>query len=178
MSIQCTICLSNLKHPVCIPCGHLYCSQCLTEHISSSSEDGYNSTCPTCRAQFSIVSPELTCLPKHIHRYITPSIRRVYLDGDTSAVQQLQQKLASSQTQMKRLQQENERLMEYCEKYQDESEVHAEGEAQANIEVERLTRMLRQKSLETQVVRKEASEWKNKHDDLLSKSHTYVFFQI
>lgn len=72
-----------------------------------------------------------------------------------------------------KLQQENERLMEYCEKYQDESEVHAEGEAKANMEVERLTRLLHRKSLETQVIRKEASEWRKKHDDVL---HTYVFF--
>ncbi|KAH7874089.1 uncharacterized protein C8R40DRAFT_1111257 [Lentinula edodes] len=164
MAGQCTICLSNMNDPVCIPCGHLYCSQCLLDCISSSSEDGYNALCPTCRASFPIVSPELTCLPKYVHRYITPSIRRVYLD--TSAVQTLQQKLTASQNQVKNLKKESERLMSFCEKYQNASNVHADGEAKANLEVERLTRLLREQKLATQEAREEVSEWREKHEDL------------
>ncbi|KAJ4474974.1 hypothetical protein J3R30DRAFT_3505645 [Lentinula aciculospora] len=164
MTGQCTICLSNMQDPVCVPCGHLYCSQCLSDYIASSSEDGYNTLCPTCRAPFPIVSPELTCLPKHIHRYITPSIRRVYLDS--SAVQSLQQKLTVSQNQVKNLKKESERLMLFCEKYQNASNVHADGEAKARLEVERLTRLLREQKLETHEVREEAAEWREKYDDM------------
>ncbi|KIK56428.1 hypothetical protein GYMLUDRAFT_76156 [Collybiopsis luxurians FD-317 M1] len=165
MSGQCTICISNLSDPVCIPCGHLYCSQCLSDYISSSSEDGYNSACPTCRAPFSFGS--LTCLPKHVHRFITPSIRRVYLD--TSGVQTLQEKLATSQTQITRLTQESERLMVFCEKYQNAAAVHAEGEAKANLEVERLTRLLRQQKSETAAARRSTSESTEAYDEMQKK---------
>ncbi|KAJ3786783.1 hypothetical protein GGU10DRAFT_163918 [Lentinula aff. detonsa] len=164
MAGQCTICLSEMNDPVCIPCGHLYCSQCLSDYIASSSEDGYTTLCPTCRALFSIVSPELTCLPKHVHRYITPSIRRVYLDS--SAVQSLQQKLVASQNQVRNLKKESERLMLFCEKYQNASDVHADGEAKARLEVERLTRLLREQKLATEEAEEETLEWKERHDDL------------
>ncbi|KAJ3735066.1 hypothetical protein DFJ43DRAFT_1060370 [Lentinula guzmanii] len=164
MAGQCTICLSEMNDPVCIPCGHLYCSQCLSDYIASSSEDGYTTLCPTCRALFSIVSPELTCLPKHVHRYITPSIRRVYLDS--SAVQSLQQKLVTSQNQVRNLKKESERLMLFCEKYQNASDVHADGEAKARLEVERLTRLLREQKLATEEAEEETLEWKERHDDL------------
>ncbi|KAE9405353.1 hypothetical protein BT96DRAFT_1015585 [Gymnopus androsaceus JB14] len=158
---QCIICLSNIKDPVCIPCGHLFCSQCLSDYISSSSQDGYNSQCPTCRSSFPIVSPELTCLPKHFHRYITPSMRRVYLDSN--ATQALQQKLTASQTQVKKLHLENSRLMDSCERYMHTSRVHAEGETKAALEVERLTIALREQKLATRKAQEEASEWKGKH---------------
>ncbi|KAJ3717869.1 hypothetical protein C8R42DRAFT_630158 [Lentinula raphanica] len=176
MTGQCSICLSDWKDPVCIPCGHLYCSPCLLDYIASSSEDGYTTICPTCRAVFPIVSPELTCLPKHVHRYITPSIRRVYLDN--TAVQSLQQKLATSQNQVKNLQKESERLMLFCEKYQNAAEVHADGEAKARLEIERLTRLLRESRVATAEAAEQASEWRERHGELkkqvegASKNHS------
>ncbi|PBK99816.1 hypothetical protein ARMGADRAFT_1008297 [Armillaria gallica] len=30
-SCVCSICLSDFVDPVCTPCGHVYCSRCITE---------------------------------------------------------------------------------------------------------------------------------------------------
>ena len=67
---------------------------------------------------------------------------------------------------VKKLKQESERLMVYCEKYQNASIVHAEGETKAHLEVERLNRLLRQQKLEIAAAREPALEWKEKHDEI------------
>ncbi|KAF5360124.1 hypothetical protein D9757_011746 [Collybiopsis confluens] len=104
--------------------------------------------------------PHFLLLPRrHVHRYITSSIRRVYLD--TSAAQNLHDQLAASQTQVQRLKQESERLMSFCEKYQNAAGVHAEGEAQAKREVDRLKRLL-QETQDASKARAESTEWKGK----------------
>ncbi|KAK0188558.1 hypothetical protein F5146DRAFT_1055754 [Armillaria mellea] len=82
MSTQCTICLCDYTEPVSIPCGHVYCLKCISDHILSSSPDGFIASCPTCRTSFCIVLPELKSLPAQFHRYITPSIRRVFVEPE------------------------------------------------------------------------------------------------
>ncbi|KAJ6619934.1 hypothetical protein B0H10DRAFT_2364106 [Mycena sp. CBHHK59/15] len=103
--MSCGICLSKLKDPVSIPCGHVYCTECLTGHVSATSLDGFTSTCPTCRETFNmgkppkLTAPQLTCLPKKFHQYMVPSIRRVYLD--TSRHDGLRKKLAASEARVR-----------------------------------------------------------------------------
>ncbi|XP_076114704.1 uncharacterized protein LOC143082747 isoform X2 [Mytilus galloprovincialis] len=47
----CAICLEHLEQPVCcIPCGHLYCNQCISDW-----RNGHNSRCPECREPFTTV---------------------------------------------------------------------------------------------------------------------------
>ncbi|ESK89328.1 e3 ubiquitin isg15 ligase trim25-like [Moniliophthora roreri MCA 2997] len=144
MASQCSICISALKEPVSIPCGHVYCSDCLGEYIGSASQDGYTATCPTCRTEFPIVTPERTCLPKQVHRYLFPTIRRVYVDASPAEVQRLQDLLNTSQTIQRRLESQVGHLMEQCERHMASSRAHAEGEVDAVREVERLKRRLRQ----------------------------------
>ncbi|SJL04171.1 uncharacterized protein ARMOST_07531 [Armillaria ostoyae] len=62
--------------------GHVYCLKCIPYHISSSSPDGFTASCPTCRTEFPIVLQELHSLPKKFHRYVTPSIRRVFIEPE------------------------------------------------------------------------------------------------
>ncbi|KAK0437994.1 hypothetical protein EV421DRAFT_1972353 [Armillaria borealis] len=79
--------------------GHVYCLKCIPDHISSSSPDGFTASCPTCRTEFPIVLPEVSAssfrvsvfsslpqlhsLPNKFHRYVTPSIRRVFIEPET-----------------------------------------------------------------------------------------------
>lgn len=47
----CSICLEHLEQPVCcIPCGHLYCNQCISDW-----RNRHNNRCPECRKQFTTV---------------------------------------------------------------------------------------------------------------------------
>ncbi|KAF8159361.1 hypothetical protein B0H34DRAFT_400570 [Crassisporium funariophilum] len=80
IAVECSICLSIFKEPTSLPCGHIYCTKCLSDYVNSANNRTMASSCPTCRAGFSIVTPELTYLPKKYHQYIVPALRRLYLD--------------------------------------------------------------------------------------------------
>ncbi|KAJ6488065.1 hypothetical protein DFH09DRAFT_381016 [Mycena vulgaris] len=127
--MSCGICLSKLKEPVSVPCGHVYCTDCLTGHISATSPDGFTSTCPSCRETFNMVRPEITCLPKKFHQYIVPSIRRVYID--MSRHEGLRKKLSASDARVKMLEQDKERLMAECERHIAAARAHSRGETDA-----------------------------------------------
>ncbi|THV02537.1 hypothetical protein K435DRAFT_749255 [Dendrothele bispora CBS 962.96] len=118
----CSICLSALQEPVSIPCGHIYCSSCLLEYVGASQQDLYTASCPTCRASFPIVSPELTLIPKQLHRFFVPGIRRVYIDLN------LQQRLSAAQEKVKVLEEQCNTLMNECERHIALARAHSEGE--------------------------------------------------
>ncbi|KAK0489278.1 hypothetical protein IW261DRAFT_405601 [Armillaria novae-zelandiae] len=144
MPDQCTICICDYTEPVSIPCGHVYCMQCLSDYISSSSSDGLTASCPTCRADFSIVVPELHSLSKQFHRYITPSIRRVFIEPNPSeSYEELERKLEASEARNATLKRENRVLQKSCQKYMADVTVHARGERAAKSEVERLDLLLK-----------------------------------
>ncbi|SJL13700.1 uncharacterized protein ARMOST_17148 [Armillaria ostoyae] len=106
MSTQCAICLCDYTEPVSIPCGHVYCLKCISDHILSSSPDGFSASCPTCRTSFCIVLPELKSLPTQFHRYITPSIRRVLVEPEA-----FKQRLDALEARNGALERENRALM-------------------------------------------------------------------
>ncbi|KAK0239259.1 hypothetical protein EDD85DRAFT_829594 [Armillaria nabsnona] len=143
MSGQCTICLCDYKEPVSIPCGHVYCMQCLSDYISSSGKDGFTAKCPTCRAKFTIVVPELHSVAKQFHRYVTPSIRRVFIEPNPSETyEELKHRLEVSEARNTTLERDNRDLMNSCERYMAESAAHARGERGAIIELQRVKRQL------------------------------------
>lgn len=45
--LECPLCLSTLTQPVCTPCGHTFCSACLSRSLTTSSTQ---SVCPICRS--------------------------------------------------------------------------------------------------------------------------------
>ncbi|KAK0436861.1 uncharacterized protein ARMOST_17152 [Armillaria ostoyae] len=143
MSGQCTICLCDYKEPVSIPCGHVYCMQCLSDYISTSGKDGFTAKCPTCRAKFTIVVPELHSVAKQFHRYVTPSIRRVFIEPNPSETyEELKHRLEVSEARNAALERDNRDLMNSCERYMAESAAHARGERGAIIELQRVKRQL------------------------------------
>ncbi|KAK0466908.1 uncharacterized protein EV420DRAFT_1698925 [Desarmillaria tabescens] len=141
MSDQCTICICEYTEPASIPCGHVYCLQCLTDYISSSSPDGLTAACPTCRTEFSIgmTFTHLHALSKQFHRYIIPSIRRVFIEPNPSeSYEELKQKFEASEARNATLKQENRELQKSCGKYMADAVKHARGERAAKDEAARL----------------------------------------
>ncbi|KAK0501647.1 hypothetical protein EDD18DRAFT_1143685 [Armillaria luteobubalina] len=139
MSSQCTICLCDYKEPVSIPCGHVYCMACLSDYISSSGKDGFTAKCPTCRAKFTIVVPELHSVAKHFHRYVTPSIRRVFIEPNPSETyEELKHRLEVAEARNATLERDNQDLTNSCEIYMAESAAHARGVRLVVVELQRV----------------------------------------
>jgi len=79
-SLNCPICLDKLRDPVVPPCGHLCCNACIKTYARAS-RDPHKATCPTCRAPFSIVMPDMSIVPNKYHTFISSPLRRVFLDA-------------------------------------------------------------------------------------------------
>ncbi|XP_076826964.1 nuclear factor 7, ovary-like [Brachyhypopomus gauderio] len=47
--ISCPVCLTDLRDPVSLPCEHVYCRECIANHLA---ESGDVSRCPVCRQPF------------------------------------------------------------------------------------------------------------------------------
>ena len=112
------------------------------------SSDPYKSACPTCRAPFPIgtvtyfipctvlyrpnanrciptsVKPDLSIVPEKYHRFISPPLRRVFLDGreDNSHVQVelLNAEIARLEERVTSLNRDNDLLVDRCNSAQGE----------------------------------------------------------
>ncbi|MCP9259308.1 Tryptophan--tRNA ligase, mitochondrial [Dirofilaria immitis] len=51
-SFGCSLCWQCNKPPVCIPCGHLFCWNCILKHIQFTITNGVLAFCPQCRKEF------------------------------------------------------------------------------------------------------------------------------
>ncbi|KAF6753467.1 hypothetical protein DFP72DRAFT_901763 [Ephemerocybe angulata] len=80
MSGICAICLSEYDDPVCIPCGHIFCLDCLTSAVNRPGEVELTSKCPKCRNDFCLVTPDLALLPARYRPFVASPLRKVYLD--------------------------------------------------------------------------------------------------
>jgi len=58
-SDECSICLSEFRSPVITMCAHVYCRQCITQHIQAAARQAAGAACPLCRA---VVEDSPACL--------------------------------------------------------------------------------------------------------------------
>ncbi|KAK0466915.1 uncharacterized protein EV420DRAFT_1506106, partial [Desarmillaria tabescens] len=65
--------------PVCTPCGYLFCLQCVTNHLSSTSPDGFTGSCPKCRIYYTR-AVQVKLLPGRFRQFIMPRLRHGYFD--------------------------------------------------------------------------------------------------
>ncbi|KAI0280860.1 hypothetical protein BC826DRAFT_924056 [Russula brevipes] len=117
---ECPICLDKFRDPVVTPCGHVSCSACMKTHARGSS-DPYEATCPTCRAPFPIVTPDMSIVPKKYHVFISPPLRRVFLGDspvaeDSGAIEEgLRAEIAVLDARVASLRRDKDLLMDRCE---------------------------------------------------------------
>uniref|UniRef100_A0A0R3RPD3 tryptophan--tRNA ligase n=1 Tax=Elaeophora elaphi TaxID=1147741 RepID=A0A0R3RPD3_9BILA len=51
-SFRCSLCWQYNKPPICIPCGHLFCWNCILKHIQFTATNSEVAFCPQCREEF------------------------------------------------------------------------------------------------------------------------------
>ena len=66
--LDCPICLETLTTPVCLPCGHTFCLQCITDHAQTFrgypiNRESFN--CPACRKTVAIPDEGIGELPRN-----------------------------------------------------------------------------------------------------------------
>ncbi|KIM39682.1 hypothetical protein M413DRAFT_447140 [Hebeloma cylindrosporum] len=81
---SCRICLEDTKKPVALPCGHIFCGDCIVKTVQAVKPYTHLQPCPICRAIYNIAPINLNVVPANLRPFITPSIRRVYIDPSTS----------------------------------------------------------------------------------------------
>ncbi|KIM34086.1 hypothetical protein M408DRAFT_325602 [Serendipita vermifera MAFF 305830] len=84
--VHCGICYEPFEEPVSVPCGHVFCAGCLAKTFEGL--DTYEVPCPTCRLVFPSINIDPHLVPKKLRDYVTPCIRRLYLDEETPDVSQ------------------------------------------------------------------------------------------
>ena len=67
--LECSICLDTFTDPLCLPCMHTFCAQCIKEYIQKSQTEENETkefNCPTCRYRVDIPEGGVERLPKHL----------------------------------------------------------------------------------------------------------------
>ncbi|KAF8916135.1 hypothetical protein CPB85DRAFT_370618 [Mucidula mucida] len=165
MSGQCNICLSEFKDPVCIPCGHVYCSECIWDYAGAGDSDAYTASCPTCRATFPIVLPDMRGLPKKFHTFFSPSIRRVFIET-TPDFDDLKERLNASESRNAVLERDNKHLMTACERFMKQSDAHATGERRVTLDLQKLKGLLTDERRKAEEMKAQLDAVQQKYDKL------------
>ncbi|PBK69133.1 hypothetical protein ARMSODRAFT_1019126 [Armillaria solidipes] len=109
----CSICLPDFIDPVCTPCGHVYCSRCITEATSIQRNQGsVTAPCPTCRKSFSINDDPRS---QDFREYFGYPLRRLYVNGlrvnFEDKVNRLEDRIATLERECQRLRLGNRNLL-------------------------------------------------------------------
>ncbi|KAF9024664.1 hypothetical protein BDZ89DRAFT_1068932 [Hymenopellis radicata] len=140
MTTKCSVCLESYHDAVSIPCGHIFCSACLHSHIGKTVQDGTTASCPTCRKDFSFVTPDSALIMKPLQKFVYPGIRKVYVDVDRSEINNLEAELEQCRRQIRTLthQAEAERKSREAERDTEDLEDRAQQYARSELTTTRL----------------------------------------
>ncbi|KAJ6518947.1 hypothetical protein C8R45DRAFT_808977 [Mycena sanguinolenta] len=76
----CSICYERFTAPVALPCGHIFCLECIRRAVDASQLSAVQHSCPTCRARYNIVAVDPALVPAYIRPYILSALRPVFFD--------------------------------------------------------------------------------------------------
>ncbi|EIM80472.1 uncharacterized protein STEHIDRAFT_45110, partial [Stereum hirsutum FP-91666 SS1] len=120
---NCPICLDTYKSPVSLPCGHVFCQQCIVLTVQSpNAACSTHRSCPTCRRPFPIASLDPQFIPAHLRPFILPAVRRLYID--TPAPSPTTPTL-TPMGELVRLRAQNAALLSSCAEWRHRAETYA-----------------------------------------------------
>ncbi|KAJ7255455.1 hypothetical protein B0H12DRAFT_1113489 [Mycena haematopus] len=76
----CSICYERFTAPVALPCGHIFCRECIRRAADTTPMYAVQHFCPTCRAGYNIVTLDSALVPAYMRPYILPTLRPVFFD--------------------------------------------------------------------------------------------------
>ncbi|KAJ7065968.1 hypothetical protein B0H15DRAFT_794437 [Mycena belliarum] len=82
---NCGICYERFTFPIALPCGHVFCKECVRRTVDSIKSCSLQHFCPTCRTPYSVVTIDPALVPPYLRQHIQPPIRPLFFDESTPA---------------------------------------------------------------------------------------------
>ncbi|CAK5263797.1 unnamed protein product [Mycena citricolor] len=79
-AMPCSICYDEYTAPVALPCGHIFCRECVRRTVDAIKLCSVEHFCPTCRTPYSVVGIDPALIPPYLRPHTLPSIRPVFFD--------------------------------------------------------------------------------------------------
>ncbi|KAJ7252677.1 hypothetical protein C8J57DRAFT_1137847, partial [Mycena rebaudengoi] len=121
----CSICFESFKAPVCLPCGHIFCRECIARTVDAVDACSIQHFCPACRAPYNVVSPDPSLVPSYLRPHLLPQIRPVFFDSLPAASTSVAPARTHSDPDLGRALAENTALRLGCTTWRRRAEVHA-----------------------------------------------------
>ncbi|KAF8217635.1 hypothetical protein K438DRAFT_1556422 [Mycena galopus ATCC 62051] len=140
MLATCSICLEPFTAPMSLPCGHIFCRDCIRRTVNSLNSCAIQHFCPTCRAPCPVLTIDPALVPAHLRPHIQPPLRPVFFDemptvasssatsvplASTSAVRTLSPSTSGDLQSAVRAVAELNALKEHCAMWRQRAEMHA-----------------------------------------------------
>ncbi|KAJ7252648.1 hypothetical protein C8J57DRAFT_1077427 [Mycena rebaudengoi] len=123
----CSICFEPFKAPVSLPCGHIFCRECIARTVDSVDASSIQHFCPACRAPYNVVSADPSLVPSHLRPHLLPQIRPVFFDPppQTASASTSEPARIHADPDLGRALAENTALRLACATWRRRAEVHA-----------------------------------------------------
>ncbi|KAI0664499.1 hypothetical protein C8Q70DRAFT_895680, partial [Cubamyces menziesii] len=151
----CVVCLDALKDPAALPCGHVFCYDCVIRLVRSVSPFSTSHFCPTCKKPYTISNVDPNLVPHHLRQHVTPSVRKLHLEYSLP----IPNKGTATNAECERLLAENASLKSCCFVWRKRAAVHAT----ATMGFVGLARLARDYGLK---MKKERDEFETKYAEL------------
>ncbi|KAJ7655336.1 hypothetical protein B0H17DRAFT_1266121 [Mycena rosella] len=80
---SCSICYERFTSPISLPCGHVFCKECIRRTVDSIKSCSVQHFCPTCRTPYSVLTLDPGLVPPYLRPHILPPLRPVFFDDPT-----------------------------------------------------------------------------------------------
>jgi len=80
---SCFLCMGALKSPASIPCGHVFCHDCILRNVKATKPVITQHQCPVCHKPYTIVNVDPKLIPDRLKLHMLPSIRTLHLGPST-----------------------------------------------------------------------------------------------
>ncbi|KAJ7252641.1 hypothetical protein C8J57DRAFT_1077336 [Mycena rebaudengoi] len=121
----CSICFEPFKAPVSLPCGHIFCRECIARTVDSVDACSIQHFCPACRAPYNVVTADPALVPPHLRSHLLPQIRPVFFDAVPQTASAPTSESVRTHADLGRALAENTALRLGCATWRRRAEVHA-----------------------------------------------------
>ncbi|KAJ7759141.1 hypothetical protein B0H16DRAFT_1415893 [Mycena metata] len=130
----CSICYERFTTPVALPCGHIFCRDCIRRSIDAIQVCVVQHPCPTCRAAFNIVTVDLALVPAYLRPHILPTLRPVFFDDSKPSIPSASRPSTYASTSASAAKpnedgEDMDQLRYHCRTWHRRAEVHAAANA-------------------------------------------------